>query len=388
MSGYPLDELNGKTPLQVADKPNMDWIASNGRSGFLRNVPEGMRADSDVAIMSILGYDPRRYHCGRGPLEAAGMGVDLEDDDVAFRCNLITIQDGIIKDYSAGHVSTEEAAELMGVVRENFDDLGDFYVGVEYRHLFVMRDAGDIGQDLTCSPPHEIVGEAVEGNLIESSSPGAADTLNEMILSSKEILSGHPVNERRVREGRNPANAIWLWGQDRKPNMQPNFDKCGVEGAVISDVALVKGLGVYAGMDKIDVPGATGYFDTNYERKAEFGLKSLEDHDLVLIHVEAPDEAGHSGDADKKIEVIENLDSRLVGKILDGLEDDFTVSILADHPTPVSVRSHVSDPVPFSVYSTRGDKDDALRFDEFEPEKGSFGTLEGFKFMDKLFSTL
>ncbi|KXA93707.1 phosphoglycerate mutase [candidate division MSBL1 archaeon SCGC-AAA259M10] len=387
MAGYPIEELGGKTPLQVAEKPNLDWIASNGRNGLLKNVPEKMPADSDVAIMSILGYDPREYYTGRGPLEAAGMDIELEEGDVAFRCNLITMDDGFIKDYSGGHLSTEEAEELMEVVKKNFGNLGDFYVGVDYRHLFVLRNAKDVAGSLSCRAPHKIVGEKVDGNLIEPGSVDIAESLNRMMLESKEILSDHPINEKRVEEGKNPANAIWVWGQGVKPSLVPIFEKYGVRGAVISAVTLVKGLGVLAGMDKVDVPGVTGYYDTDYENKADYGLRSLVDHDLVLIHVEAPDEAGHSGDIEEKIRAIENLDNYIVGRFLDNLDEDFTVSVMADHPTPIVVRNHVSDPVPFSIYSTRGDKDNISRFDEFEARNGSFGTLEGYKFMDVLFSS-
>lgn len=384
MADRPLEELGGKTPLQVADKPNMDWIASNGRSGLLKNVPRGMRPESDVAMMSILGYDPRRYHPGRGPLEAAGMNIKLGKNDVAFRCNLITEERGMLKDYSAGHVTTEEAEELMKTVEENFGHLGDFYVGVSYRHLFVMRNPPKSLDKLRAMPPHEIVNEKIEKHLIRPRNLGAAKVLNRMILDSRKILSNHPVNIRRSKRGKRRANAIWVWGQGRKPTMWTLSEKYGINGAIISAVNVVKGLGVCVGMDKFDVPGATGYYDTNYENKAKFGLKALEDHDLVLIHVEAPDEAGHAGDIKRKIEAIENLDGRLVKKILDGLEDEYVISITADHPTPITVRGHVLDPVPFAIFTTEGQKDNVEQFDEFSASRGSFGILKGHRFMDKL----
>ncbi len=384
MADRPLEELGGKTPLQVADKPNMDWIAANGRSGLLRNVPKGMRPESDVAMMSILGYDPRKYHPGRGPLEAAGMDIKLGKDDVAFRCNLITEENGVIKDYSAGHVTTEEAKELMELVRENFGQIGDFYVGVSYRHLFVIRNAPKSLDKLKATPPHDIVGEELEKHLIRPRNFEPSKILNRMILDSRKILSDHPVNIRRLKSGKRPANAIWVWGQGRKPVMRTLSEKYGITGAIISAVNVVKGLGVCAGMDKLDVPGATGYYDTNYENKAKFGLKALEDHSLVLIHVEAPDEAGHEGDIERKVEAIENLDKRLIGKILDGLGDEYVISVTADHPTPIDVRGHVSDPVPFVVYSTEERGDDVTQFDEFSAGRGSLGTLEGNRFMDKL----
>jgi len=384
MADRPLRELGGRTPLQAADKPNMDWIASHGRSGLLRTVPRGMEPESDIAIMSILGYDPRRYHTGRGPLEAAGLGVQLGKNDIAFRCSLIAEERGVIKDYSAGHITTEEAKELMKAVKETYGHLGDFYVGVSYRHLFVIRNPPKGIEKIRTTPPHEIVGEKLDKHLIKPKNLEIAKNLNEMILNSRKILSGHLVNIERVKMGKRPANAIWIWGQGKKPAMEAMVKKYGIKGAIISAVNLVKGLGVYAGMDKLDVPGATGYYDTSYENKAKFGLKALEDHDLVFIHVEAPDEAGHAGDIERKIEAIENLDRRLIKKILDELKDEYAISILADHPTPIKERVHVPDPVPFAIYSTKGRRDDVENFDELSAGEGAFGILEGHKFMDKL----
>jgi 2,3-bisphosphoglycerate-independent phosphoglycerate mutase len=383
MADRPLRELGGRTPLQAADKPNMDWIASQGRSGLLRTVPKGMEPESDIAIMSILGYDPRKYHTGRGPLEAAGLGVPLGKNDIAFRCNLITEEKGVIKDYSAGHITTEESGELMKVVEETYGHLGDFYVGVSYRHLFVLRDPPKGSNELRTVPPHEIVGEKLDRHLIKPKNLEIAKDLNEMVLNSRKILSNHPVNVKRVERGKKPANMIWIWGQGRKPAMETIAEKYGIKGAIISAVNLVKGLGVYAGMDKLDVPGATGYYDTSYENKAKFGLKALEDHDLVFIHVEAPDEAGHAGDIERKIEAIENIDGRLIKRILAGLKDEYAISIMTDHPTPINERVHVPDPVPFAVYSTKGGRDDVKHFDELSASKGAFGVLEGHRFMDK-----
>jgi len=384
MADRPLRELGGKTPLQAADKPNMDWIASHGRNGLLRTVPKGMEPESDIAIMSILGYDPRKYHTGRGPLEAAGLDVSLGKNDVAFRCSLITEEKGVIKDYSAGHITTEEARDLMKAVKKTFGHLGDFYVGVSYRHLFVTRNPPKDIEKIRTTPPHEIVGEKLDKHLIKPENLKIAKNLNEMILNSRKILSNHPINVERVKMGERPANAIWMWGQGRKPAMETIVKKYGIKGAIISAVNLVKGLGAYAGMDKLDVPGATGYYDTSYENKAKFGLKALEGHDLVFIHVEAPDEAGHAGDIERKIEAIENLDKRLIKKILDGLKSEYVISILADHPTPIKKKVHVSDPVPFSIYSMKGQSDDVEHFDELSASKGAFGILEGHKFMDKL----
>lgn len=312
------------------------------------------------------------------------MDVELEGGDVAFRCNLITEENGVVKDYSADHVTTEEAKKLMKVVKENYKHLGDFYVGISYRHLFVMRNPLKGLDKLSSMPPHEILGEKLEKHLIKPKNIEAAKVLNEMILGSREVLSNHPVNIRRAKREKKPANMIWIWGQGRKPVMETLNEKYGITGAIISAVNVVKGLGVSVGMDKLDVPGATGYYDTNYENKAKFGLKALEDHDLILIHVEAPDEAGHAGDIERKIEAIENLDGRLVKKILDAMKDEYIISITADHPTPIEVRGHVPDPVPFVIYSTKGQKDDVEQFDESSVGRGLFGAIEGHEFMDKL----
>ncbi len=383
MAGYPLEELGGKTPLQVANKPNMDWIASHGRNGLLKTVPRGMEPETDIAIMSILSYDPRKYHTGRGPLEAAGMDVKLGKEDLAFRCNLVTEEKGIMADYSADHITTEEAQELISAVKGAYGHLGDFYAGVSYRHLFVMRNAPRGSDKLKTTPPHDIVGERLSEHMVKPKNSEVAKTLNGMILSSKQILSNHPTNIARVKRGRKPANMIWVWGQGKKPRMETLVKKYGIKGAIVSAVNIVKGIGVCAGMSKLEVPGATGYYDTNYENKAKFGLKALKDHDLVFIHVEAPDEAGHAGDVERKIEAIENIDSRLLAKILDGLKDEYVISILADHPTPIKVRIHVPDPVPFAIYSTRDQRDVVKSFDEFSAKRGSFGILEGYNLMDK-----
>jgi len=375
MADYPVEELDGKTPLQVANKPNMDRLASEGRLGLLRTVPEGMYPDSTVANFSILGYDPRKYYTGRGPLEAGALGVKLGDSDVAFRCNLITEGNGRILDYSAGHVSTEEAAKLIGEMGKF--KAGEFHVGVSYRHIFVLRE-GD--PNLTSIPPHDIVGEQISRNLLKPEENETAKMLNKLMLDSRKVLSGHPVNLRREKLGKNPANMIWLWGQGRKPRMETLEKKYGVSGAVISAVSVIKGIGVHAGMDIIDVPGATGYYDTDYEGKAEHALRALEDHDLVFIHVEAPDEAGHSGDLKAKIKAIEDLDGRLVGKVLDGAPEDCRIAVLPDHPTPLEIRVHVSDPVPFAIY-TPGLAGDKLRFDESSAKRGSLGEIAGEQFM-------
>ncbi len=376
MADYPLEGLGGKTPLQAAQKPNIDFIASEGKIGMIRTIPEGMSPGSAVANLAILGYDPRKYFTGRGPLEAGAMGIELGHNDVAFRCNLITEKDGKMIDYSAGHVTTEEAVKLLGEVRKLKS--GELHAGMTYRHIFLLRgNDANVG----CAPPHDIVGEQISTNLIPSKDE-TSRKLNELMLSSRKVLSEHPVNKNRVKLGKNPANMIWLWGPGRRPSLELFEKKYGLNGAMISAVTLIRGLGVYTGMQIIDVPGATGYYDTNYEGKADSAIKALDKNDFVYVHVEAPDEAGHAGDVEQKIKSIEDLDGRLVGRILNRAEG-CTVAILPDHSTPINVGTHVSDPVPFAIYAA-GIKGDGLKFDEASAEKGSLGFIEGEKFIELL----
>ena len=376
MADYPLEELRGKTPLQAAHKPNMDEIAANGRCGLLRTIPRGMEAGSDIANLSILGYDPRKYYTGRGPLEAANIGIKLGNSDLAFRCNLITEENGAIKDYCADHVTPEEARILIEEIKKIFKT--EFYPGVSYRHLLVLRNAA---VKLECTPPHDALGRKISRCLIKPTENVIAKKLNQMMLDSRKILSEHPINLKRVKEGKNPANMIWLWGQGKKPKMEPLKEKYNVSGAVISAVDLLKGIGVYAGMKVINVPGATGYYDTNYEGKAGHALKALEKKDYVYVHVESIDEASHAGDVEMKIKTIEDFDRRLLGKLLDGLEGEYKIAVLPDHLTPIEVKTHTKEPVPFAIYFP-GDKSDGVRkFDEASAKKGSLGLIEGEEFM-------
>lgn len=381
MADYPLEELKGKTPLQAAHKPNMDEIAAKGRCGLLRTIPKGMEAGSDIANLSIMGYDPRKYYTGRGPLEAASIGVELGKNDLAFRCNLITEEDGKIKDYCADHVMTEEARVLIGALKKAFK-IGEFYSGVSYRHLFVLRN---VAAKLKCTPPHDALGGKISRYLIKPKSE-TAEELNQMILDSKKILSEHPINLRRVKEGKNPANMFWLWGQGKKPRMESLKKKYGISGAVISAVDLLKGIGIYTGMEVINVPGATGYYNTNYEGKAEHALKALEKKDYVYVHVESIDEASHAGDVEMKIKTIEDFDRRLVGKLLDGLEGDYKIAVLPDHFTPIKVKTHTREPVPFAMYSSADKSDEVKKFDEASARKGSLGLIEGEEFIKLLLS--
>ncbi len=378
MADYPLEELGGKTPLQVANKPNMDEIASKGKNGLLTTIPEGMGAGSDIANLSILGYDPRKCYTGRGPLEAASIGVGLGPDDIAFRCNLITEKEGFIADYCADHITTEEARELIESLDGAFD-IGKFYTGVSYRHLFVLKKDGD----LICTPPHDVIGGEIKKHTIKPADSPVAQMLNKMTLDSKDVLEDHPVNKNRVKDGKNPANMIWLWGQGVMPDITPLKEKYGISGAVISAVDLIKGIGSYAGMEIIEVPGATGYYDTNYTGKAEHALRALRDFDYVYVHVESIDEASHAGDLDMKIKTIEEFDKKVLGTLLDGGEE-FTIAVLPDHMTPISTRTHAMDPVPFAVCSPVEDKRDGIKFDEFSAKDGSAGRLECEEFMQFL----
>jgi len=386
MADYPIEALDGKTPLQVADKPNMDAIAARGRSGILRTIPEDMEPGSDIANLSILGYNPKEFYTGRGPLEAANRGISLGEDDMAFRCNLITEEDGVLVDYSAGHITNSEAAELMKTVENQLGKPGeiDFYAGVSYRHLMILRNMR-YSDEVLCAPPHDVVGSRISEVLPKARKPAAESTavlLRKMIFDSKKILEKHPVNARRKAVGERLGNMIWPWGQGRKPNMPTLQELYGISGAVISAVDLINGMGICAGMEVIKVPGATGYYDTNYEGKAYYALKALEMHDMVFIHVEAADEAGHSGDYEQKIRSIEDLDKRLIGKLLEGLEgQEYAIAVLPDHATPVSVRTHTKDPVPFTICSPRIEPDGVKRFDEVSAKKGGFGFLEGEELM-------
>ncbi len=349
MADEPLKECGGKTPLEYAATPNMDRMAGTGRFGLFKTIPDGFPPGSDVAALSIFGYPPQRYYTGRAPLEAASLGVRLGEDDVAFRCNLVTLrEDGktLMEDYSAGHISTEEAAGIIEALNERLSSLGvTFYTGKSYRHLMVWHNGMD---GIETTPPHDMMGQPIEEHL---PSGNGAERLLEIMELSREVLKDHPVNMARRKEGRPTADSIWLWGGGRSPSLPTLGERFGMEGAVISAVDLVNGIGVLAGLEVIRVPGATGYIDTNYEGKADSALEALMTKDFVCVHVEAPDEAGHEGSLAKKLRAIEDFDKRVVGRILEGLKafEAVRVAVLADHPTPVRLRTHTPDPVPFAI---------------------------------------
>jgi len=348
MADEPHEELDGKTPLQHAKTPNMDRLAAHGELGLVETVPEGFHPGSDVANLTVFGYDTSRCYTGRSPLEAASMGVELGPNDVAFRLNLVDIVYHYGKlymsDFSAGHISTEEGTRIIETLQSELGDENfEFHAGVSYRHLLVWRNGKDT---MSFTPPHDIIDQSIEEYLPQGE---GADELADLINSAQMLLSNHPVNIHRRAEGKAVANSIWLWGHGRAPQMETYKEKYGLSGAVISAVDLIKGIGIYAGLDIIDVPGATGYLDTNYVGKADAAIETLKEHDFVYVHVEAPDEAGHLGDLKEKITAIERFDAEVVGTVLEKIDQlgDWRMLVLPDHPTPVALRTHTKDPVPY-----------------------------------------
>lgn len=354
MADFPLAELGGKTPIEAAHTPAMDSLAMKGQLHTLQTVPDGMAPGSDVANLSLLGYNPERYYTGRAPLEAASLHVALAEHDTAFRCNLVTLafddeHRPTMIDYSAGHISTQEAGELIAALAAELNEPGlAFYPGVSYRHLLVVDH---INGDLTTAPPHDHTGRDVSS--LWNGYIGHA-VFGPLATKARAILADHPINLARVKAGRNPANAIWLWGEGKAPTLPTLQSRFEISGALISAVDLLKGMAVYAGMEVINVPGATGYLDTNYQGKADAALKSLENHDLVFVHVEAPDEAGHQGLIKEKIQAIEDFDQKIVKPIVDGMAgQDFRIAITCDHYTPIALKTHAAIPVPIVLFDSR-----------------------------------
>jgi len=346
----PLDELRGKTPLEAAATPNLDWIAAHGRLGTVRNVPDGLPAGSDVAILSVLGYNPREVYTGRAPLEAAARGLKVRPDEWIFRCNFVTVIEGVMEDYSAGHISTEEAQALIDELNRRLgSEQVAFHSGVGYRHLLTLRAECDV----QTTPPHDILGQAVAGHL---PSGGGAETLRVLIERSQTLLADHEINTIRRDLGDNPATSIWLWGQGKMPSLTRFADKYGQAGKVITAVDLVAGIAALIGWERIDVPGATGFLDTDYAGKGAAAVEALDDCDLVCVHVEAPDEAGHNADAGGKVAAIESIDKHVVGPVLERLKaegEDWRILALPDHPTPCTIRTHTRDAVPFAIAGKR-----------------------------------
>ena len=381
--------LGNKTCLQAANKPNIDKIASLGCSGLLDTIPEGFAPGSEIANMSVLGYDVAKVFEGRGSLEAASMGVAIEDGEMAMRCNIICIAENKIKNHSAGHISNEEATELILFLQKELgNDVINFFPGVSYRHLLKIKGGN---KNLTCTPPHDVPGTPFADVMIQPETPEAVETsalLNDLILRSQALLENHPVNLKRAAAGKDKANSIWPWSPGYKPEMKTLLETYHLKsGAVISAVDLIKGIGVYAGLKVIEVEGATGLYNTNYEGKAEAAIDALRESDFVYLHIEASDEAGHEGDVDLKIKTIEYLDSRVVKPIFEEVSkwnEPVTIAILPDHPTPCAIKTHTNSPVPFIIYRPGEKADEVTVYDEFAAEKGSYGLLKGAEFMNEL----
>lgn len=388
MADEPIPSLGGKTPLQAAVKPEIDWIAAHGRNGLLDTIPQGFAPGSEIANLAILGYDLPKVFEGRGSLEAASMGVPIGGDEMAMRCNLITIEDGRIRNHSGGQISSEEAEELIGYLQEKLGGGdADFFPGVSYRHLLKLKGGN---KHIITTPPHDIIGKEFEAYLVKPDGEGSEATarrLNELILESMELLPEHPVNLARAKAGKEMANSIWLWSPGYRPKMQTlqqQFPEIR-SGSVISAVDLIKGIGVYAGLDPVYVEGATGLYDTNYEGKAAAAIRALKEQDFVFLHLEASDEAGHDGDPQLKIRTIQYLNDRIVRPVLEEIrtwDEDVSIAILPDHPTPCAIRTHTAAPIPFSIYRTNGSSDSVTRFDEFSAGSGSYGLIAGRQFIE------
>lgn len=399
MADHPVARLGGKTLLQYADKPYMNMLACKGRTGRLITIPEGFLPGSEVANTAILGYDLNRVYEGRGPLEAASIGYDMQPDDFAMRCNLITLSNDIIKNHSGGHLTTEEGDILIKYLNDNLgNDKIKFITGIQYRHLLIIRGGN---KHIICAPPHDHPNEQWK-QLMVKPEPGwedkhdgkrmtareTADLINELILKSHDLLSRYPLNQTRKAKGKDAANSIWPWGGGYRPDMEKLSDIYPQikSGSVISAVDLIRGIGYYAGLKIIKVEGATGLADTNYEGKAEAALKALKTDDFVFLHLEASDEAGHDGDLELKLKTIENLDSRIIKPVYEEIktwkDDPVCMAILPDHPTPVEVRTHVKEPVPFIIWYDGITPDDVKTYDEVSCVNGSYGMLRLNEFME------
>ena len=386
MADEPIGSLGGLTPLQYAKTPYMDELARQGVTGRMKTVADGFHPGSEVANMAVLGYDLPTVYEGRGVLEAASIGAELQPGDMAMRCNLICVEEEILKNHSAGHITTEEADELIHSLNEQLgSEQVHFYTGVSYRHLLVIK-GGD--KRVACTPPHDVPLHPFRPLLVKAEVPEAqatADLLNELILRSQELLKNHPVNLRRQAEGKDMANSIWPWSPGYRPAMRTMKEMYGIErGAVISAVDLIRGIGVYAGLKVLHVEGATGLYDTNYEGKAQAALEALKENDFVYLHIEASDEAGHEGDVALKVKTIENLDRRAVGPIYEAVKqwkEPVAIAVLPDHPTPCAVRTHTNQPVPFLIWKPGETPDGVTRFDEFAVAEGKYGVLEKDQFI-------
>ncbi|MFA7155727.1 MAG: cofactor-independent phosphoglycerate mutase [Proteiniphilum sp.] len=391
MADEPIPALGNKTPLQAAYTPYMNLLACKGRNGLLHTVPDGFAPGSEIANLSVLGYDLPSVFEGRGVLEAASMGVEIHPGELAMRCNLISVNGEQLVNHSAGHISNEEAEELIIFLNGKLgDEIFRFYPGVSYRHLLKMK-GGD--KRISCTPPHDIPEQPFRPHLIRAAHPEAEETataLNRLILASQELLHDHPVNKKRIAEGKHPASSIWPWSPGYRPQMRPLSDLYPIRnGAVISAVDLIRGIGVYAGLEVIMVEGATGLHDTNYEGKAAAALTALKKKDFVYLHIEASDEAGHEGDVALKVKTIEDLDARIVKTIYEETlkwDEPVTIAILPDHPTPCAIRTHTRSAIPFLIWNREMHPDSVQTYDECAAHEGSYGLLQGNQFMKAIFN--
>ena len=389
MADWPSASLGHRTLLQYSHTPNMDKLARMGRTGQLITVADGFHPGSEVANMSVMGYDLPKVYEGRGPLEAASIGVELQPGDMAMRCNIVCVEGEILKNHSAGHISTEEADVLVKYLQEHLgDERVQFHTGVQYRHLLVIKGGN---KHLDCTPPHDVPLHPFRPLLVKAEVPEAqetADLLNDLILKSQELLKNHPLNLKRMAEGKDPANSIWPWSPGYRPQMEPLsvMYPSIKRGSVISAVDLINGIGVYAGLRRISVEGATGLYDTNYENKVSAALEALKTDDLVYLHIEASDEAGHEGNFDLKQLTIENLDKRVVGPIYEAVKDweePVSIAVLPDHPTPCELRTHTAEPVPFLIYYPGIEPDGVQTFDEIASKEGIYGVMKENEFMNE-----
>ena len=389
MADWPSASLGNQTLLQYSHTPYMDMLASKGRTGKLITVADGFHPGSEVANMSVMGYNLPKVYEGRGPLEAASIGVELQPGDMAMRCNIVCIEGDILKNHSAGHISTEDADVLVKYLQEHLgNERVQFHTGVQYRHLLVIKGGN---KQIDCTPPHDVPLHPFLPLMVKAEAPEAqetADLINDLILKSQELLKNHPLNLKRMAEGKDPANSIWPWSPGYRPQMEPLSVMYPSirKGSVISAVDLINGIGVYAGLRRISVEGATGLYDTNYENKVSAALEALKTDDLVYLHIEASDEAGHEGNFDLKRLTIENLDKRAVGPIYEAVKDweePVAIAVLPDHPTPCELRTHTAEPVPFLIYYPGIEPDGVQTFDEVACAEGIYGVMKENEFMNE-----
>ncbi|MCX7990638.1 MAG: cofactor-independent phosphoglycerate mutase [Proteobacteria bacterium] len=385
MADYPIESLGGKTPLEYIDKPSMDFLAKNGFCGMVKTVPDGMSPGSDIANLSIFGFDPKKYFTGRAPLEAVSIGVNMNSQDIAFRCNLVTFREEnglkVMDDYSAGHISTDEAEKYINFINDKIKLAGiSFHKGVSYRHLMIWKDGKD---DLDLTPPHDIPDRPIDDYLPKGD---GADFIKGIMKISQEVLKDCHLNKERKKNGKKEVSSIWLWGQGRKPSLQSFEEKFGLKGGVISAVDLIRGIGILAGLKPIKVEGITGYIDTNFEGKADSAVEVLKKEDICFVHIEACDEASHEGSLEKKMLGIEYIDRRFLKRVLDGLSDldDYRILLCIDHPTPVKKKVHVADKVPFVIYEKNKKLNGVASFCERLCDERGFYIEEGYLLINTL----